>query len=131
LLHAIPSAAKALLPTQGVPTPWGAKPFERQRLDEAATAIRKLREAGAVVLGKLAMVELAGGLGYTIPGASLTGAARNPWDTGRWTCGSSSGSGAAVAAGLVGFALGSETWGSIVCPSSFCGVSGIRPTFGR
>jgi len=93
--------------------------------------ILKLREAGAILLGKLAMIELAGGLGYTIPAASLTGAARNPWDTTRWTCGSSSGSGAAVAAGLVGFAIGSETWGSIICPSTFCGVSGLRPTFGR
>jgi aspartyl-tRNA(Asn)/glutamyl-tRNA(Gln) amidotransferase subunit A len=84
-----------------------------------------------VLLGKLAMVELAGGMGYTIPAASLTGAARTPWDTGRWTCGSSSGSGAAVAAGLAGFAIGSETWGSIVCPSSFCGITGLRPSFGR
>jgi aspartyl-tRNA(Asn)/glutamyl-tRNA(Gln) amidotransferase subunit A len=130
-LHGIPYAAKDLLSTRGIPTTWGAKPFEKRILDEDATAIRKLHEAGAILLGKLAMVELAGGLGYTIPGASLTGAALNPWDTGRWTCGSSSGSAAAVAAGLVAFALGSETWGSIVCPSSFCGVSGIRPTFGR
>jgi aspartyl-tRNA(Asn)/glutamyl-tRNA(Gln) amidotransferase subunit A len=130
-LHGIPYAAKDLLATKGVPTSWGAKPFEKQMLEKDATVIRQLREAGAVLLGKLAMIELAGGLGYTIPGASFTGAARNPWDTGRWTCGSSSGSGAAVAAALGGFAIGSETWGSIVCPSSFCGISGIRPTFGR
>jgi aspartyl-tRNA(Asn)/glutamyl-tRNA(Gln) amidotransferase subunit A len=70
-------------------------------------------------------------MGYDIAGASLTGAARNPWDTGRWTCGSSSGSGAAVSARLLPFAVGSETWGSIVCPSSFCGISGLRPTYGR
>lgn len=130
-LHGIPYGAKDLLATRGVRTTWGAKPFEQQVFDFDATVVRRLEEAGAVLLGKLAMVELAGGLGYTVPAASLTGAARNPWDTGRWTCGSSSGSGAAVAAGLVGFAIGSETWGSIICPSSFCGVSGIRPTFGR
>lgn len=130
-LHGIPYAAKDLLATRGIRTTWGAKPFENQMLDFDATVIRRLREAGAVLLGKVAMIELAGGLGYTMPGASMTGAARNPWDTGRWTCGSSSGSGAAVAAALVGFAIGSETWGSIVCPSSFCGISGIRPTFGR
>jgi aspartyl-tRNA(Asn)/glutamyl-tRNA(Gln) amidotransferase subunit A len=77
------------------------------------------------------MIELAGGLGYTVPWASATGAARNPWDTGKWSCGSSSGSGAAVSAALVGFAIGSDTWGSIICPSSFCGIAGVRPTFGR
>ena len=130
-LHGIPYAAKDLLATKDVPTTWGARPFARQMFDEDATVIRRLRDAGAVLLGKLAMIELAGGLGYTIPGASMTGAALNPWDTGRWTCGSSSGSGAAVAAALVGFAIGSETWGSIVCPSTFCGISGLRPTFGR
>jgi aspartyl-tRNA(Asn)/glutamyl-tRNA(Gln) amidotransferase subunit A len=127
----VPYAAKDLLATKGVPTTWGARPFAGRVIDSDATVIRKLREAGAVLLGKLAMIELAGGLGYVIPGASLTGAALNPWSLDRWTCGSSSGSGAAVAAGLVGFAIGTETWGSIVCPSSFCGISGIRPTFGR
>src|SRR5262249_6419534 len=86
---------------------------------------------GAVLVGKCAMIELAGGMGYDVAGASLTGAARNPWDTGRWTCGSSSGSGAAVSGRLVPFAIGSETWGSIVCPSSFCGITGLRPTYGR
>lgn len=130
-LHGVPYAAKDLLATRGIPTTWGAKPFAGRVIDEDATVILKLRAAGAVLLGKLAMIELAGGLGYVVPGASLTGAARNPWNTDHWTCGSSSGSGAAVAAGLVGFAIGTETWGSIVCPSSFCGISGIRPTFGR
>ncbi len=130
-LHGIPYAAKDLLATRGVPTTWGATPLSGQMFDRDATVIRRLREAGAVLVGKLAMIELAGGLGYTIPGASATGAARNPWDTGRWTCGSSSGAGAAVAAGLVPFAIGSETWGSIVCPSSFTGITGLRPTFGR
>jgi aspartyl-tRNA(Asn)/glutamyl-tRNA(Gln) amidotransferase subunit A len=129
-LHGIPYAATDLLATRGAPTTWGAAPYKDQRFDYDATVITRLRDAGAVLLGKLAMVELAGGLGYTIPGASLTGAARNPWDTSRWTCGSSSGSGAAVAAALAAFAIGSETWGSIICPATFSGVSGLRPTFG-
>jgi aspartyl-tRNA(Asn)/glutamyl-tRNA(Gln) amidotransferase subunit A len=130
-LHGIPYGAKDLVATKGIRTTWGAKPYVSQTFDYDATVVRRLAEAGAVLLGKLAMVELAGGMGYTIPAASLTGAALNPWDTGRWTCGSSSGSGAAVAAGLLPFAIGSETWGSIVCPSTFCGISGLRPTFGR
>jgi aspartyl-tRNA(Asn)/glutamyl-tRNA(Gln) amidotransferase subunit A len=98
--------------------------------DFDATVIRKLREAGAVLIAKLAMIELAGGGGYTTGNASLMPTV-NPWDTTRWAGGSSSGSGAATAAGLVGFAIGSETWGSILTPSSFCGVSGLRPTYGR
>ena len=77
------------------------------------------------------MVELAGGAGYRFASASAQGPGRNPWNPKHWTGGSSSGSGAAVAAGLVPFALGSETWGSIVCPSSYCGISGLRPTYGR
>jgi aspartyl-tRNA(Asn)/glutamyl-tRNA(Gln) amidotransferase subunit A len=131
VLHGIPYGAKDLLATKGIPTTWGAKPFEHQVFDYDATVVARLREAGAVLVGKLAMIELAGGLGYTIPGASFTGPTLNPWNTDRWTCGSSSGAGAAVAARLVPFAIGSETWGSIVCPSSFCGISGLRPTFGR
>jgi aspartyl-tRNA(Asn)/glutamyl-tRNA(Gln) amidotransferase subunit A len=130
-LHGLPYGVKDLLATKGIRTTWGAKPFEGQMFDFDATVIERLRAAGAILLGKLAMIELAGGLGYSIPGASLTGATLNPWSLDRWTCGSSSGSGAAVSAGLASFAIGSETWGSIVCPSSFCGVSGIRPTFGR
>jgi aspartyl-tRNA(Asn)/glutamyl-tRNA(Gln) amidotransferase subunit A len=93
--------------------------------------IRKLASAGAVLIGKAAMVELAGGMGYRFASASLTGATKNPWNMDYWTCGSSSGSGAIVAAGLAAFAIGTETWGSIICPSGFCGVSGLRPTFGR
>lgn len=130
-LHGIPYGAKDLVATKGIRTTWGAKPYENQVFDRDAAIIRRLRDAGAILLGKLAMVELAGGLGYSKGDASLTGAAHNPWSLDRWTCGSSSGSGAAVAAGLVPFAIGSETWGSIICPSSFCGVSGLRPTFGR
>jgi len=70
-------------------------------------------------------------MGYRFASASLSGAAKNPWDASCWTCGSSSGSGAIVAAGLAAFAIGTETWGSILCPSAFCGISGLRPTYGR
>ena len=130
-LHGIPYAAKDLLSAKGIPTTWGAKPYENQVFDYDATVIENLRRAGAVLLGKAAMIELAGGMNYRFASASLKGAAKNPWNTQCWTCGSSSGSGAIVAAGLAGFAIGTETWGSIVCPSAFCGVSGLRPTFGR
>ncbi len=130
-LHGIPYAAKDLLAVPGYPTKWGAKPYADQKFDYEATVIRKLREAGAILLGKAAMIELAGGMGYRFASASVTGPAKNPWNEGCWTCGSSSGSGAIVAAGLAAFAIGTETWGSIICPSSYCGVSGLRPTYGR
>src|SRR6516225_8101759 len=130
-LHGIPYAAKDLLATRGVATTWGAKPYENQMLDYDATVVENLRRAGAVLLGKAAMIELAGGMNYRFASASLEGATKNPWNTSCWTCGSSSGSGAIVAAGLAAFAIGTETWGSIICPSAYCGVSGLRPTFGR
>src|SRR5271163_2649084 len=130
-LHGIPYAAKDLLAVKGVPTTWGAKPFANQVFDYDATAIEHLNGAGAVLIGKAAMIELAGGMGYRFASASLQGEARNPWDATCWTCGSSSGSGAIVAAGLAAFAIGTETWGSIICPSAFCGISGLRPTYGR
>ena len=130
-LHGIPYAAKDLLAVKGVPTTWGAKPYADQVFDYNATVIEHLHNVGAVLLGKAAMIELAGGMGYMYASASLQGETRNPWDTNCWTCGSSSGSGAIVAAGLAAFAIGTETWGSIVCPSAFCGVSGLRPTYGR
>ena len=130
-LHGIPYAAKDLLAVKGVQTTWGAKPFAEQVFDYSATVIEHLKNVGAVLLGKAAMIELAGGLGYMYASASLQGETKNPWDTSCWTCGSSSGSGAIVAAGLAGFAIGTETWGSIVCPAAFCGVSGFRPTYGR
>jgi aspartyl-tRNA(Asn)/glutamyl-tRNA(Gln) amidotransferase subunit A len=114
-LHGIPYAAKDLLAVKGYPTTWGAKP----------------NRAGAVLIGKAAMIELAGGMGYRFASASATGAAKNPWNSGCWTCGSSSGSGAIVSAALAAWAIGTETWGSIVCPAAFCGVTGLRPTFGR
>ena len=130
-LHGIPYAAKDLLAVKGIPTTWGAKPYVDQVFDYNAAVIEHLRNVGAVMLGKAAMIELAGGMGYTLASASLEGEARNPWNTTCWTCGSSSGSGAIVAAGLAAFAIGTETWGSIVCPSAFCGISGFRPTYGR
>jgi aspartyl-tRNA(Asn)/glutamyl-tRNA(Gln) amidotransferase subunit A len=130
-LHGIPYAAKDLLAVKGVPTTWGAKPYANQVFDYDATVIEHLNRAGAVLLGKASMIELAGGMNYRFASASLQGEAKNPWDTSCWTCGSSSGSGAIVAAGLAAFAIGTETWGSIICPSAFCGISGLRPTYGR
>ena len=130
-LHGIPYGVKDLLATKGIPTTWGAEPYRNQVFDEDATVVRKLREAGAVLLGKLAMVELAGGFGYNNADASFTGPGRTPWNPDFWSGGSSSGPGAATAAGLVGFSIGSETSGSIVTPAAFSGVSGLRPTYGR
>jgi aspartyl-tRNA(Asn)/glutamyl-tRNA(Gln) amidotransferase subunit A len=129
-LHGIPYGAKDLLATKGIPTTWGAEPFRGQTFDYDATAIERLREAGAVLCAKLAMVELAGGFGYNNPDASFTGPGRTPWNRDYWSGGSSSGSGAAVAAGLVPFAIGSETSGSLLTPATFCGLSTLRPTYG-
>ena len=131
-LHGIPYGAKDLLATSGgIPTTWGAAPFKDRCFDFDATAIRRLEDAGAVLCAKLAMVELAGGMGYRQPNASFTGPGVNPWNTEAWSGGSSSGSGSAVAAGLVPFAIGSETWGSILSPAGNCGLAGLRPTYGR
>jgi aspartyl-tRNA(Asn)/glutamyl-tRNA(Gln) amidotransferase subunit A len=130
-LHGIPYGAKDLLATPDAPTTWGAAPYRRQRFDFDATVIRRLTDAGAVLLAKLAMVELAGGFGYNDADASFTGPGRTPWNAAFWSGGSSSGSGAAVAAGLVGFAIGSETCGSILFPATACGIAGLRPTYGR
>src|SRR5256886_8125781 len=130
-LHGIPYAVKDLLAVKGLPTTWGTKPYADQVFDYNATVIEHLNRVGAVMIGKAAMIELAGGMGYRFASASLQGGAKNPWDTTCWTCGSSSGSGAIVAAGLAAFAIGTETWGSIICPSAFCGVTGLRPTYGR
>jgi aspartyl-tRNA(Asn)/glutamyl-tRNA(Gln) amidotransferase subunit A len=130
-LHGIPYAPKDLVAVKGYPTTWGAAPFANQQFDYNATIIEKLNRAGAVMIGKAAMIELAGGLGYSGGEASLTGPAHNPWNQECWTCGSSSGSGAVVSAGLATFSIGSDTRGSIICPTSWCGVSGMRPSFGR
>lgn len=129
-LTGIPYGAKDLLATKGIPTRWGAPPYKDQVPDYDATVVTRLREAGAVLAAKLAMVELAGGGGYAHASASLHGPGLNPWNLKHWAGGSSSGSGSAVAAGLVPFALGSETWGSIVTPAAYCGITGLRPTWG-
>jgi len=130
-LHGVPYAVKDLVAVGGYPTTWGAPPYAKQQFEFNATVIERLNQAGAVLIGKAAMIELAGGLGYSAGNASLTGPAKNPWNMNYWTCGSSSGSGAVVAAGLAPWALGSDTRGSIICPSAWCGVSGMRPSFGR
>ncbi|MDE2126987.1 MAG: amidase [Armatimonadetes bacterium] len=130
-LHGVPFGVKDLFATAGIPTRWGSPAHSDQVFPYDATVVKRLREAGAVLVAKLAMVELAGGGGYETPGASITGPGLCPWNADRWSGGSSSGSGAAVGAGAVGFALGTETWGSITVPAAFCGVSGLRPTYAR
>ena len=130
-LHGIPYGVKDLLATRDYNTTWGAAPYRDQRFDFDATVVERLTAAGAVLVAKLAMVELAGGMGYNQANASFTGPGRTPWNPQYWSGGSSSGPGAAVGAALVPFAIGSETWGSIMFPSACCAVSGLRPTFGR
>ena len=129
-LQGIPFGAKDLLSYADRPTTWGARPYAAQTFDYTATILNKLDNVGAVLVGKLAMIELAGGGGYRTAAASLFGPGLNPWDRSRWSGGSSSGSASAVAAGLVPFAIGSETSGSILTPAAFCGVTGLRPTYG-
>ena len=129
-LHGIPYGVKDLLAAKGYPTTWGAEPYRQQTFDSDATVVERLGAAGAVLVGKLAMVELAGGMGYNQANASFTGPGRTPWNPEYWSGGSSSGPGAAVAAGLVPFAIGSETSGSILTPAAYCGVTGLRPTYG-
>ncbi|HEX8285328.1 MAG TPA: amidase [Pyrinomonadaceae bacterium] len=129
-LHGIPYGVKDLCATREAPTTWGATPYKDQRFDYDATVVTRLREAGAVLVAKLAMIELAGGMGYNQADASWTGACRTPWNTGFWSGGSSSGPGAATASACVAFSIGSETSGSIITPAAFCGVSGLRPTYG-
>lgn len=124
-LHGLPWGAKDLLATKGIRTTWGAAPYKNQIPEEDATVVKKLEEAGAVLVAKLSLGELAWGDVW------FGGRTRNPWDYEQGSSGSSAGSAAATAAGLVAFAIGSETWGSIVSPSSRCGVTGLRPTFGR
>jgi aspartyl-tRNA(Asn)/glutamyl-tRNA(Gln) amidotransferase subunit A len=128
-LHGIPYGAKDLIAASGYPTTWGAAPFKEQYLDDAAV-VHRLKEAGAVLVAKLATVELAGGLGYNQPRAAFTGPMRSPRDRDTWAGGSSGGSAAAVGAGCVPFALGTETVGSILQPAAYSGVVGVRPTYG-
>jgi Asp-tRNA(Asn)/Glu-tRNA(Gln) amidotransferase A subunit family amidase len=124
-LHGIPWGAKDLFATKGIRTTWGAKPYENQVPDIDATVVERLRNAGAVLVAKLSMGSLAQG------GVWFGGMTRNPWAPETGSSGSSAGPGAATAAGLVAFALGTETRGSIITPASICGVVGLRPTYGR
>ena len=124
-LHGIPWGAKDLLATKGIKTTWGSVPFKEQVFDYDATVVKKLEEAGAVLVAKLTLGALAWGDVW------YGGFTRNPWNLDEGSSGSSAGPGAATAAGLVGFAIGSETWGSIISPSTRTGTTGLRPTFGR
>ena len=125
MLHGIPFGVKDLLATKTYKTTWGAEPFKDQVIDEDATVIKKLEDAGAVLVAKLSMGALAWGDVW------FGGMTRNPWDTTKGSSGSSAGSASSVSAGLVPFALGTETLGSIVSPSTVCGVTGLRPSYGR
>jgi Asp-tRNA(Asn)/Glu-tRNA(Gln) amidotransferase A subunit family amidase len=127
-LHGIPWGAKDLFATRGIATTWGAEPFKNQVIDYDATVVERLRDAGAVLVAKLSMGALAQGPRW------FAGVTRNPWqpdEERQGSSGSSAGPGAATAAGLVGFSIGTETLGSIVSPSARCGVVGLRPTYGR
>ena len=124
-LHGIPYGAKDLLSVRGYKTTWGAMPFKDQMIDENAAVIEKLERAGAVLVAKLTLGALAWGDVW------FGGMTRNPWDLEQGSSGSSAGSASATAAGLVAFSIGTETWGSIVSPSTRCGTTGLRPTYGR
>jgi len=124
-LHGIPWGAKDLLDTAGIPTTYGAEPFRHRVPAEDATVVHRLNEAGAVLVAKLSLGSLA------LNDIWFGGQTMNPWLLEEGSSGSSAGPGAATAAGLVGFSIGSETGGSIVSPSMRCGVTGLRPTFGR
>jgi aspartyl-tRNA(Asn)/glutamyl-tRNA(Gln) amidotransferase subunit A len=130
-LHGMPYGVKDLISVERAPPAWRPPGYRTALPQGDATVVRRLRRAGAVVCAKLAMPEFAGGVGTRATAGPCDGPGRNPWDPSRWTGGSSSGPGAAVAAGLVPFALGSETWGSIRYPAAFCGVTGLRPSAGR
>ena len=124
-LHGIPWGAKDIIAVAGYPTTWGAGVFETRVIDRDAAVVERLDEAGAVLVAKLTTGELAFGHNW------FGGRTRNPWNPEEGSSGSSAGSGSATGAGLVGFAIGSDTGGSILSPSVRCGVSGLRPTFGR
>jgi Asp-tRNA(Asn)/Glu-tRNA(Gln) amidotransferase A subunit family amidase len=124
-LHGIPFGVKDLFDTKGIRTTWGAKPYENRVAEVDATIVERLRDAGGVLVAKLSMGALAQG------GVWFGGSTRNPWSPDNSSSGSSAGPGAATSAGLVAFAIGTETRGSIISPSSTCGVVGLRPTYGR
>jgi Asp-tRNA(Asn)/Glu-tRNA(Gln) amidotransferase A subunit family amidase len=124
-LHGIPYGVKDLAAAKGYPVTWGAAPFKNRIIDEDATVVSRLNDAGAVLVAKLATGELA------LDDVWFGGQTKNPWDLSMGSQGSSAGPGSATAAGLVGFSIGTETGGSIVEPSGICGVTGLRPTYGR
>jgi Asp-tRNA(Asn)/Glu-tRNA(Gln) amidotransferase A subunit family amidase len=124
-LHGVPWGAKDLIAYPGYKTTWGAKPFKDQTIDTKATVAKRLEDAGAVLIAKLALGAIAMGDQW------FGGRCRNPWNPSAGSSGSSAGSASATAGGCVSFALGSETRGSIVSPSTVCGTTGLRPTFGR
>ncbi len=124
-LHGIPYGAKDLLAVKGYPTTWGAMPYKDQRIDRDATVVRRLEQAGAVLVAKLSTGALAWGDVW------FGGKTRNPWNPKQGSSGSSAGPASATSAGLVAFAIGTETWGSIVSPATRTGVTGLRPTYGR
>lgn len=124
-LHGIPWGAKDLFNTKGIRTTWGAEPYQNQTPNYDATVVERLDKAGAVLIAKLSMGALAMG------GLWFGGMTKTPWDTEQTSSGSSAGSASATAAGCVGFSLGTETLGSIITPSTRCGVTGLRPTYGR
>ena len=124
-LHGIPYGLKDLVTVEGYKTTWGAAAYKNQELEGNATVYKKLRDAGAVLVAKLSLGALAMGDVW------FGGTTKNPWDLEQGSSGSSAGSASATVAGLVGFSLGTETYGSIVSPSTRCGASGLRPTFGR
>ena len=125
ILHGIPYGIKDIIAARGYPTRWGAPPLERQIFDEDATVVERLHQAGAVLVAKLTTGEMAFGDQWA------GGRTNNPWNLSEGSSGSSAGPGAATAAGLVGFSIGTDTGGSILSPAVRCGVVGLRPTFGR
>jgi len=125
LLHGIPFGLKDLFAVKGYPTTWGSVPYKEQVINYNSTVFNKLEAAGGILIAKLTMGELAMGDVW------FGGMTRNPWDTSQGSSGSSAGSASSVAAGLLPFAIGTETWGSIISPSTICGTTGLRPTYGR
>ena len=124
-LHGIPWGAKDIISVKGFKTTWGAAPFKEQQFDYDASVVEMLRDAGAVLIAKLATGELASGDNW------FGGQTKSPWDPAQGSSGSSAGPSSATAGGCVGFAIGTETSGSILSPSARCGLAGLRPTFGR
>lgn len=125
MLHGIPYGVKDLLATKNYKTTWGSVPYKDQMIDMNAAVVKKLQDAGAVLAAKLTMGELAWGDVW------FGGKTRNPWDIQQGSSGSSAGSASSVSAGLLPFAIGTETYGSIISPSTICGVTGLRPSYGR